>query len=70
VVGDGEDFIAVECDGPSHYDLDTKQNYHDVWRQKILERAGWRFARISYYEWENAREKCIERITSNLAKLK
>ena len=70
VVGDGEDFIAVECDGPSHYDLDTKQNYHDVWRQKILERAGWRFVRISYYEWENAREKCIEKIISNLAKLK
>jgi very-short-patch-repair endonuclease len=66
VVGYGEEFVAVECDGPTHFDIDEKAPYHDVWRQEILERAGWRFIRISYRDWEKNRSSCVERIMNSL----
>lgn len=66
VVGDGKKYIAIECDGPSHYDLKDRQNYHDVWRQGILERAGWRFVRIPYRRWEQDRQSELEKIIESL----
>jgi len=62
VVGDGKNWIAVECDGPAHFDMEKHQNFYDVWRQGILERAGWRFIRISSREWEHDSDAQIEKI--------
>jgi very-short-patch-repair endonuclease len=31
-----------------------------------LERAGWRFIRISYRDWEKNRSSCVERIMNSL----
>lgn len=62
VVGDGKNWIAVECDGPAHFDMEKHQNFYDVWRQGILERAGWRFIRISSREWEHDSDMQIEKI--------
>lgn len=62
VVGDGKNWIAVECDGPTHFDMKQGQNFNDVWRQNILERAGWRFVRISYREWERDSIQVLERV--------
>lgn len=62
VIGDGETFIAVECDGPTHFDHEEKNNYEDIWRQKILERAGWRFFRICYRDWDRDRNGVLEKI--------
>lgn len=66
VVGYEGEYIAVECDGPTHFDMDEKAPFHDVWRQEILERAGWRFIRISYRDWEKNRSMCVEKITNCL----
>jgi len=66
VVGDGKNCIAVECDGPTHFEMKDKQNFYDVWRQGILERAGWRFVRISSREWEKDSDRQIEKIKTLL----
>jgi very-short-patch-repair endonuclease len=62
VVGDGKNWIAIECDGPTHFEMKDRQNFYDIWRQGILERAGWRFVRISYREWERDSESQISRV--------
>lgn len=67
VVGDGKNYIAVECDGPTHFELEEKQNYKDIWRQEILQRAGWRFIRIPYRSWELDRDGCIRKIEDLLS---
>lgn len=69
VVGDGKNWVAVECDGPTHFDLKGRQNFYDVWRQSILERAGWRFVRISHREWERDSSKQIQKVQQALALL-
>lgn len=69
-VGDGKNWIAVECDGPTHFEMKDKQNYYDVWRQGILERAGWKFFRISYREWEHDSDKQIANIREALNSFK
>jgi superfamily I DNA and/or RNA helicase/very-short-patch-repair endonuclease len=69
-VGDGKSWIAVECDGPTHFKMEERQNFNDVWRQGILERAGWRFVRISYREWERDSEKEIEKVRAMLNSLR
>lgn len=62
VIGDGENFIAIECDGPTHFNHDERNNYEDIRRQRILERAGWRFFRIPLRDWERDREGILEKI--------
>lgn len=66
VVGDGKNWIAVECDGPAHFDMKDGQNFYDVWRQSILERAGWRFIRISHREWEKDSDSQITKVKQAL----
>jgi very-short-patch-repair endonuclease len=66
VVGDGKNWVAVECDGPTHFDLKDRQNFYDVWRQGILERAGWRFVRIPHREWERDSTKQIQKVLQAL----
>lgn len=69
VVGDGNNFIAVECDGPTHYDLEERVSYKDIWRQKILERAGWTFVRIPSRQWYQNPELCLQKIATKLISL-
>lgn len=66
VVGNNDNFIAVECDGPTHFDVEERAPYHDSWRQGILERAGWQFVRISHREWENDKKEALMRVAKEL----
>jgi very-short-patch-repair endonuclease len=49
VVVGGEDRLAVECDGDRYHGLD--QLPHDMERQAILERCGWKFVRVRGSEY-------------------
>lgn len=51
--------IVVECDG---IDDKTPSTVKDIKKQTILERAGYRTARISYREWHHSSAACVERI--------
>lgn len=56
--------LALEMDGPSHFEGGDGQVYvKDDWdRQCALETAGWNFYRISYFDWVNdqaAEEKAL-----------
>lgn len=50
--------LAIEMDGPSHFEGGDGQVYvKDDWdRQCALETAGWNFYRISYFDWTNDQE--------------
>ena len=69
VVGDGKNWVAVECDSPTHFDMEERQNFYDVWGQNILERAGWRFVRISHRDWERNSDEQISKVRSVLQAL-
>jgi very-short-patch-repair endonuclease len=69
VVSDGENSIAVECDGPYH-DESQSQIIHDAERQKILERAGWQFIRIPYRLWQQRQDLMTEKIYTLLQQIK
>ena len=45
--------LAIECDGPTHFEDGDGQVYvqNDWERQGALEVAGWTFYRISYFDW-------------------
>lgn len=45
--------LAIECDGPTHFEDEAGQVYvkSDWERQGALETAGWNFYRISYFDW-------------------
>ncbi|TAL48945.1 DUF559 domain-containing protein [Patescibacteria group bacterium] len=52
--------IAIECDGPTHFkdEIDEAYGIHiesDEERQRVLEAAGWRFARVKYSDWIDER---------------
>lgn len=69
VVGDDKNWIAVECDGPTHFDMKQGQSFNDAWRQGILERAGWKFVRISHRDWERDSEGQISKVKKKLSQL-
>lgn len=50
--------LALEMDGPSHFEGGDGQVYvqNDWDRQCALETAGWNFYRISYFDWINDRD--------------
>lgn len=50
--------LAIEMDGPSHFEGGDGQVYvkNDWDRQGALETAGWNFYRISYFDWVKDRE--------------
>ena len=58
VVYRNEKKLALEMDGPSHFEGGDGQVYvqNDWDRQCVLETAGWNFYRISYFDWINDRE--------------
>lgn len=45
--------IAIECDGPTHFESGDGQVYvkNDYERQYVLETAGWNFYRIPFSSW-------------------
>ena len=49
--------LAIECDGPTHFEGGDGQVYveNDWERQGVLEIAGWNFYRISYFDWIDKR---------------
>lgn len=56
--------LAIEMDGPSHFEGGDGQVYvKDDWdRQGALETAGWNFYRISYFDWtkdQDAEQKAL-----------
>lgn len=58
VVYQGGKKLALEMDGPSHFEDGDGQVYvKDDWdRQCALETAGWNFYRISYFDWMRDQE--------------
>lgn len=58
VVHSNGEKLAIECDGPTHFEGGSGQVYvKDDWeRQSALEAAGWNFYRISYFDWIDDRE--------------
>lgn len=51
--------LAIECDGPTHFEGGDGQVYvqNDWERQGVLEVAGWNFYRISYFDWVEDQEE-------------
>ena len=47
--------LAIECDGPTHFENGDGQVYvdNDWERQVVLETAGWNFYRISCFDWSD-----------------
>ncbi len=69
VVHRGGRFVAVEADGPRHFDALGKPVPGDIDRALRLMRGGWRIERISWLEWESgpdARRNFVERIRAAL----
>lgn len=51
VVTNGHESLAVECDGPTHFQADGTYTTEDVQRHLVLRRAGWHIHRIPYHSW-------------------
>ena len=60
--------VAIECDGEIwHLDEHGKLKAEDLYRQEILERAGWNVLRIPYRRWKKAPEAEIAHILDVLS---
>lgn len=51
--------VIVEIDGVED---NKKSTINDIKKQTILERAGYKVARISFREWEHSSQACIDRV--------
>jgi very-short-patch-repair endonuclease len=60
IEGAGDARLAIECDGDEFHGPDRWQ--HDMNRQRILERAGWRFWRCFASTWTLHREEVLEEL--------
>lgn len=65
--------LAIECDGPTHFEGGDGQVYvkNDWERQGVLEVAGWTFYRISYFDWvddQAEEEKALKEYIENYFK--
>lgn len=59
--------VAIECDGEIwHLDEHGELRAEDLFRQEVLERAGWRVLRIPYRSWRENPEMQIHRILQEL----
>src|SRR5580704_7126429 len=59
--------VAIECDGEVwHLDEHGQLKIEDVYRQEILERAGWRVLRIPYRGWRKDRSAHVARVMAGL----
>lgn len=72
VVHRGGAFVAIEVDGPHHFQPGTHEYVsEDIVRELRLRRAGWPIERISCFEWDSnpdAGEDLIRRIEASLSK--
>lgn len=66
VVRDGDNLIAIECDGERYHSGEEKIR-EDMERQTILERLGWRFIRIRGSEYYMDKDKAIDRVIFDLS---
>lgn len=68
ITNDKNQKIAIECDGDRYHGI--QQLEHDLERQSILERCGWKFVRIRasefYYNRNESTNKLIETIENYL----
>jgi very-short-patch-repair endonuclease len=67
VEGSGDARLAIECDGDEFHGPDRWQ--HDMNRQRILERAGWRFWRCFASTWTLHREEVLEELLRVLSSM-
>ena len=67
VEGAGDARLAIECDGDEFHGPDRWQ--HDMNRQRILERAGWRFWRCFASTWTLHREEVLEELLKVLTSM-
>jgi superfamily I DNA and/or RNA helicase/very-short-patch-repair endonuclease len=64
IVEDGNNKIAIECDGEKYH---TKENLpNDIKRQAILERLGWRFIRIRGSNYYKNPDKTMEYVCKEI----
>lgn len=64
VESDGDQRLAVECDGDSYHG--PEQWHDDMIRQRALERAGWTFWRCFASSWEIERFNMIQSLQAKL----
>lgn len=64
VESDGDQRLAVECDGDSYHG--PEQWHDDMVRQRALERAGWTFWRCFASSWEIERFNMLQSLQSKL----
>ena len=61
--------LAVECDGPHHFDEWGQQEKADWERQEVLERAGWAVLRVPMRGWYEDRARWVRRVMDRLSEL-
>ncbi|MFN7065899.1 MAG: AAA domain-containing protein [Aquificaceae bacterium] len=66
VVEGGHNRVAVECDGDLYHGADALER--DLFRQRVLERAGWRFFRILASDFYYKKEEVLEDLFQYLKK--
>ena len=64
VVTDGKECLAIEYDGPQHFNTDGSYVEEDIQRHLTLKRAGWDIYRIPYDKWETEKSTCINEVLS------
>ncbi|WP_407468314.1 AAA domain-containing protein [Xanthomonas campestris pv. raphani] len=64
VEGAGDARLAIECDGDQYHGPDQWQ--HDMRRQRILERAGWKFWRCFASTFVSARQATLDDLIATL----
>ncbi|MCR4881394.1 MAG: AAA family ATPase [bacterium] len=67
IVSDGENKIAVECDG---VDDEIEKPVRPSYKQEILERCGFKILRITAREWYYSPQACIAKIKHALVEMK
>ncbi|MFN3567631.1 MAG: AAA domain-containing protein [Caldimicrobium sp.] len=61
VVVSGYNMVAIECDGDRYHDIEAIER--DLFRQRVLERAGWKFFRILASEYYYKKQKVLDDLT-------
>src|SRR5262249_7321002 len=53
--------LGIDCDGGA-YHRDRSARTHEVWRQELLARLGWRLHRIWSTQWWDHRDREVQRL--------
>lgn len=64
LLNDNNQKIAIECDGDKYHGIDELE--HDLERQSVLERCGWKFIRIRASEFYYDKEESINNILNQI----